>query len=50
MKLDISEVFFIKESMKTVTIKAIDAPTVAKLITKLDREFERLQKIEESKS
>ena len=49
MKLDIGEVFFIKESMKTVTIKAVDAPTVSKLIVKLDKEFDRLQKLEEAK-
>lgn len=49
MKLEISEVFFIKESMKSVTIKAADAPVVAKLIVKLDKEFDRLQKLEEAK-
>lgn len=49
MKVDIQEVFFIKEAMKTVSIKASDAPTISKLIEKLDREFVRLQKIEESK-
>jgi hypothetical protein len=50
MKLDIGEVFFIKESMKTVTIKAIDSPMVAKLITKIDKEFDRLKKLEETKT
>lgn len=49
MKLEISEVYFVKESMKSITIKASDAPTVAKLIAKLDKEFERLQKLEEAK-
>jgi hypothetical protein len=49
MKLEISEVFFIKESMKSVSIKASDAPAVAKLIVKLDKEFDRLQKLEEAK-
>jgi hypothetical protein len=49
MKLEISEVFFVKESMKSVSIKASDAPAVAKLIVKLDKEFDRLQKLEEAK-
>lgn len=49
MKLEISEVFFIKESMKSVNIKAADAPAVAKLIVKIDKEFDRLQKLEEAK-
>jgi len=48
MKVDIGEVYFIKEAMKTITIKAMDAPTIAKLIVKLDKEFERLQKLEQS--
>jgi|TARA_Y100000114_G_C11721836_1_gene308918 hypothetical protein len=50
MKVDIQEVFFIKEAMKSVSIKASDAPGVSKLIEKLDKEFVRLQKLEESKT
>lgn len=49
MKFEIAEVFFLKEAMTTVTIKASDAPTVSKLIDKLDKEFLRLQKLAESK-
>ena len=49
MKVEISEVFFLKEVMKSVSIKATDAPTVSKLIEKLDKEFVRLQKLQESK-
>lgn len=49
MKVDISEVFFMKEALKTVNIKATDAPAVAALISKLDKEFDRLQKLEEKK-
>jgi hypothetical protein len=49
MKVDISEVFFMKEALKTVNIKATDAPAVAALISKLDKEFSRLEKIEEKK-
>lgn len=49
MKIDIAEVYFIKEALKTVSIKATDAPAVAALISKLDKEFDRLQKLEEKK-
>lgn len=49
MKVEISEVFFIKEALKTVNIKATDAPAVATLISKLDKEFVRLQKIQDKK-
>lgn len=38
-----------KEALKTVSIKATDAPSVAVLISKLDKEFARLQKLEEKK-
>lgn len=47
MKLETSEVFFLKEAMKSVNIKASDAVAVATLIGKLDKEFERLQKLQE---
>ena len=46
MKLEINEIHFLKESMKAVNIKATDAPAVSNLISKLEREFERLQKLE----
>lgn len=49
MKVEISEVFFMKEALKTVNIKATDAPAVATLISKLDKEFVRLQKLEDKK-
>lgn len=48
MKLEISEVIFLKEAMHHVNIKAINAPQVAKLIDKLDKEFERLDKLQQS--
>ena len=38
-----------KEALKTVNIKATDAPAVAALISKLDKEFVRLQKLEDKK-
>jgi histidyl-tRNA synthetase len=50
MKVDINEVFFLKEAMKSVNIKASDAPTVSRLVDKIDKEFMRLQKLEESKT
>ena len=49
MKLEIQEVFFIKKAVEQATIKASDALLVAKTIEKLDREFVRLQKIEDKK-
>ncbi len=49
MKLEINEVFFIKNALESVSIKASDAPVVAKTLEKLDREFNRLQKLEEKK-
>ena len=49
MKLDIDEVAFVKTAFDHVTIKASDAPNVAKIIDKLDREFVRLQKLQEAK-
>lgn len=49
MKLEIQEVYFLKNAVMNVTIKASDAPTVAKVVDKLDKEFVRLQKLEEKK-
>ena len=41
--------YFIKQAVDQVNIKASDSPTVAALIGKLDKEFTRLQKLEEKK-
>jgi len=49
MKLEINEVFFLKNALESVNIKASDAPVVAKTMEKLDKEFVRLQKLEEKK-
>ena len=49
MKLEISEVYFIQQAVTQVNIKASDAPVVAALIGKLDKEFTRLQKLEDKK-
>lgn len=50
MKLDITEIHFIKQSVNAVSIKASDAAFVSVLLDKIDKEFGRLQKIEEKKS
>jgi hypothetical protein len=47
MKLEINEVYFLSEVVKTANIKAADAPTVANLMAKLEKEFTRLQSIQE---
>lgn len=49
MKLEINEVYFIKNALESVNIKAVDAPVVAKTMEKLDKEFVRLQKLEDKK-
>ena len=50
MKLQINEVYFLNEVVKAANIKAADAPTVADLMAKLEKEFIRLQKREEKKA
>lgn len=50
MKLSITEIHFVKQSVENVSIKASDAPIVSELLSKLNKEFERLQKIEDKKS
>jgi len=50
MKLDVTEVYFLAEVVKAANIKAVDAPTVAALMAKLDKEFTRLQKLEDKKA
>lgn len=49
MKLNITEVHFCKAAVESVNVKASDAKAVASLLEKLDKEFDRLQKIEEKK-
>ena len=49
MKLEIKEVYFLKQAVEQATVKATDAAFVAKTIEKLDKEFVRLQKLEEKK-
>ena len=43
MKLDIQELHFVKVAVEAATIKASDAPLVAEVLSKLDKEFVRLQ-------
>lgn len=49
MKLEIQEVYFLREALKSVNIKATDAPAVSNIMDKLDKEFERLEKLEQAK-
>ena len=46
MKLDINEIHFVKSALEVATIKVSDANFASSLLNKLDKEFERLQKIE----
>jgi acylphosphatase len=50
MKLDLTEVYFLQQASVNVSVKAKDARLVADLLEKLDKEFDRLQKIEEKKN
>tara|TARA_S200002703_G_scaffold98111_1_gene84812 strand:+ start:7327 stop:7497 length:171 start_codon:yes stop_codon:yes gene_type:complete len=50
MKLDITEVYFLTQVTQNASIKASDATVVSDLMKKLNKEFERLQKIEQSKT
>jgi hypothetical protein len=50
MKLDLTEIYFLQQASENVTVKAKDAKIVANLMDKLNKEFERLQKIEEKKN
>jgi|TARA_R110002167_G_scaffold248954_3_gene455082 hypothetical protein len=43
MKLDITEVHFVKTAIEASTIKASDAFLVAAILGKVDKEFEKLQ-------
>ena len=47
MKLDITEVYFLAEVTRQANIKASDAGTIVSLMGKLEKEFERLQKLQQ---
>lgn len=50
MKLEIQEVYLVHEALKGCSIKGADAPAVAKTLDKLEKEFNRLQKLDEKKN
>lgn len=47
MKLELQEVYIAKEAVSSVTIKGSDAHLVSGLLTKLEKEFTRLQNLNE---
>jgi len=49
MKLEINEVHFIKAALEVTSVKVSDARFAADVMTKLDKEFERLAKLQEKK-
>jgi|TARA_B100000035_G_scaffold44296_2_gene33280 hypothetical protein len=49
MKLTIDEVVFVKQALDGCTIKISDAQRVSVIIGKIEKEFERLAKLQESK-
>ena len=46
MKLDLVEIQMITQAVGAATIRGKDAPTVATILLKLEKEFDRLEKIE----
>tara|TARA_Y100001972_G_scaffold94455_1_gene115952 strand:+ start:526 stop:678 length:153 start_codon:yes stop_codon:yes gene_type:complete len=49
MKFDIDEVAFVKQALDGCTIKISDAKRVSIIVSKIEKEFERLAKLQESK-
>ncbi len=47
MKLEINEIYFLTEVAKQANIKAADAGLIVSLMEKLEKEFNRLQKLHE---
>ena len=47
MELTLDEIFFVKNAVGQCQIKASDAPSVASLIMKLEKEFSRIQQAQE---
>jgi len=50
MKLTFNEINFVKNAIESATIKAVDAPEVGVLVTKIHKEADRLQKLESNKA
>jgi hypothetical protein len=46
MNLEIQEVYLLLKALEAATIKAIDAPAVASTMAKLQKEYERLEKLQ----
>ena len=46
MKFDLNEIHFVKSALEVATIKVSDAKFAGDILTKLDKEFQRLQKLE----
>lgn len=47
MKLELSEVDFVKKCVENANISARDAVFVGTLLTKVNKEFDRLEKLKE---
>ena len=43
MTLEIQEVYLLQKALEAATIKAVDAPIVSATMTKLQKEYERLE-------
>ena len=50
MKLTFNEINFVKNAVESATIKAVDAPEVGVLITKISKEADRLLKVEDNRA
>lgn len=46
MKLEIQEVYLLMKALEAATIKAVDAPVVAGTMSKLRKEYDRLEKLQ----
>tara|TARA_Y100000034_G_C6664419_1_gene291421 strand:+ start:97 stop:279 length:183 start_codon:yes stop_codon:yes gene_type:complete len=49
MKVNLLEVTMITQAIGAITIKGSDAPVVAAILSKLEKEYNRLDKIEKKK-
>lgn len=50
MKFDLSEINFLKNALESCSVKVSDAHFVSGVLVKIDKEFDRLQKIAEKES
>jgi len=46
MKLELEEIFFLKNAAESVSVKGKDAGIVHGALNKLEKEFDRLQKLQ----